>query len=58
MYAHRCEKCGAYLDPGEHCDCEREEQNERKRRECQFEGMVVLEKNGQMALIFGREATA
>lgn len=23
-YDYRCPKCGAYLDPGEHCDCEQE----------------------------------
>ena len=29
MYRYQCEKCGARLDPGEHCDCE----EEAKRRE-------------------------
>ena len=24
-YYHICEKCGAYLDPGEICDCGKEE---------------------------------
>ena len=24
MYKYRCEKCGAHLDPGERCDCEKE----------------------------------
>ena len=23
-YAYRCEKCGALLDPGEKCDCDKE----------------------------------
>lgn len=22
MYFNRCSICGAYLDPGEHCDCQ------------------------------------
>lgn len=22
MYYHECPNCGAYLDPGERCDCE------------------------------------
>ena len=21
MYGHKCPECGAYLDPGEKCDC-------------------------------------
>jgi len=24
MYQYKCEKCGARLDPAEHCDCEEE----------------------------------
>lgn len=58
MYAHRCDRCGAYLDPGEHCDCEREEKRERELREQQLEGMVVPGRNGQLVLAFGKEATA
>lgn len=52
MYAHRCDRCGAYLDPGEHCDCEREEKRERELRKQQFEGIVVPERNGQLVLTF------
>lgn len=22
MYNYICERCGCYLDPGEHCDCQ------------------------------------
>lgn len=29
MYYNECEKCGAHLDPGEHCDCE-EEKDEKE----------------------------
>lgn len=29
MYYHTCPDCGANLDPGEHCDCGREEDNEQ-----------------------------
>ena len=25
---NQCPKCGAYLDPGEKCDCEKEEEND------------------------------
>lgn len=30
MYGYKCERCGAYLDPGEKCDCaiEREKATE------------------------------
>lgn len=31
MYFNRCETCGAYLDPGERCDCEQEKEQETKR---------------------------
>ena len=30
MRNYRCENCGAFLDPSEHCDCE--EQRKRKIR--------------------------
>ena len=33
MYQYQCEKCGARLDPGEHCDCEREVKREVEHRE-------------------------
>lgn len=25
---YRCEYCGSYLDPGEHCDCKEEEKDD------------------------------
>ena len=33
MYQYQCEKCGARLDPGEHCDCEGEVKHEMEHRE-------------------------
>lgn len=27
-YDYRCPKCGAFLDPGERCDCERERESD------------------------------
>lgn len=33
MYQYQCEKCGARLDPGEHCDCEGEVKREMEHRE-------------------------
>lgn len=48
-----CPLCGAYLDPGEKCDC----QDERHRRERRvketaekFEKIMVIDKDGQMKL--------
>lgn len=31
MYYNECPQCGAYLDPGEHCDCEEERQRQTQR---------------------------
>ena len=30
MYSYRCEDCGAYLDPGESCDCKHQATLENK----------------------------
>ena len=30
MQYYTCERCGANLDPGEKCDCEKENQEEEK----------------------------
>jgi len=27
MYDNICKECGAYLDPGEKCDCKKDNQN-------------------------------
>ena len=29
-YYHTCPNCGANLDPGERCDCEEEQNHDRK----------------------------
>lgn len=44
MHNYICEECGAYLDPGEKCDCMDREHELRKRkaeaeRLAEFEGM-------------------
>jgi hypothetical protein len=42
-----CCRCGAYLDPGEQCDCFEEEEKIRKRREKnakEIEDMMLTEK--------------
>lgn len=46
MYNYRCDICGAYLDPGEPCDCRDRwrEQQETVR------DMLTADKDGQMVL--------
>lgn len=36
MYGYVCDKCGAHLDPGEHCDCEVEKEQRKKMVEKLF----------------------
>ena len=45
-YFDICEKCGAHLDPGEHCDCrdEKEEHAESLKK------LFTSEPNGQMVI--------
>ena len=31
MYYRECQLCGAYLDPGERCDCEQERKKQTER---------------------------
>jgi len=49
-YYNVCSNCGAYLDPGEKCDCEDEKQKDM------FAGLIrVNPKTGQMAFCIGEE---
>ena len=49
MMNYQCELCGAYLDPGEHCDCtEEKEQKVQKLMD-----MLQMEKDGQFVLNIG-----
>lgn len=36
MYGYVCEKCHAHLDPGEHCDCEAEKEQQKMKVEKLF----------------------
>lgn len=46
MHNYRCNNCGAYLDPGEHCTCrDIHEKNIRLA-----EALLCEEKDGQMVL--------
>lgn len=47
MYDIRCKKCGAYLDLGEHCDCEQERE---RRIKCIEQMYVVNPKTNQLVL--------
>ncbi len=42
-----CPRCGAALDPGEHCDCETEE---RRQQEFFEHKLLVNPKTGQYSL--------
>ena len=43
-----CPRCGAALDPGEHCDCETEE---RRQQEFFEHKLLVNPKTGQYSLL-------
>lgn len=47
-----CPRCGSNLDPGEQCDCEREE---KKKRELYAQSMRVSPKTGQLSFMFDRK---
>lgn len=47
MYYNECSQCGAYLDPGEHCDCEEERQRQTQRI------MSMIRENKQTAEAWG-----
>lgn len=46
MHNYICEECGAYLDPGEKCDCIAK----RKETEEQYEQLLKQEKDEQFTL--------
>ena len=46
-YYNVCPKCGATLDPGEHCDCESKAKKEREHFE---KAMRLNPKTGQYSL--------
>lgn len=48
-YYRVCPRCGCNLDPGEHCDCE----DEQQRRDEFYKGKMKVEgKTGQMVFAF------
>lgn len=46
MYNYRCDICGAYLDPGESCDC----RGRRREQQEAVAEMLTADKDGQMVL--------
>lgn len=48
-YYNICPNCEATLDPGEKCDCQRE----NTRRQESMNRLLRVEKTGQVALTFG-----
>lgn len=59
MYGYLCEKCGAHLDPGEHCDCEEAAEQERVQTARRTAEMFVLDKgSNQFRIKFTEGAPA
>lgn len=46
MYNYICERCGCYLDPGEHCDCLRTYEHNRQM----VDELLAEDQDGQMTL--------
>lgn len=51
-YYRVCDRCGGTLDPGERCDCEKEE----REREERMQKLVAVSRNGQYSFHFMKEA--
>ena len=51
-YYRECPRCGAHLDPGEHCDCKDDKKPVvAKSTVKRAEEMIRLEKDGQYRLV-------
>ena len=46
MYNYICERCGCYLDPGEHCDCLKTQERNRQM----VDELLAEDQDGQMTL--------
>lgn len=52
-YDYRCPVCGAYLDPGEKCECEREHVSDSTTKEQSTPADIVKYKFAeQMSLVY------
>lgn len=53
MIGYQCPNCGAFLDPGEKCDCQDEaiqKEEENKRKIEALSNLFLFEKTGQMVM--------
>lgn len=53
MYAHECPDCGAFLDPGERCDCKEKRMQEEQKFitfHKELSKYIKEGKNGQLRL--------
>lgn len=57
MYYNRCERCGAYLDPGERCDCQEEAARVREQEQRKAEQLYTVEAKSNQ-LVFKLELGA
>lgn len=46
MHNYICERCGCYLDPGEHCDCLKTQERNRQM----VDELLSEDQDGQMTL--------
>lgn len=46
MYNYICERCGCYLDPGEHCDCLKTQERNLQM----VDELLAEDQDGQMTL--------
>lgn len=53
LHIYICPECGAYLDPGERCDCTEERAAEVERQEKlkeEWKRLLVREQDGQLKI--------
>ena len=53
MHGYICPECGAYLDPGERCDCRAKEEQEAKRQAEELNALgkyFIREEDGQLKI--------
>lgn len=54
MYCYICPDCGAYLDPGEVCDCKEERADideEIRKKEKEYLDLLQMDMSGQFCIV-------